>query len=247
MSNRASYPPLLALENLTRIYGGVVAVQDVSLQVAAGERVGIIGPNGAGKTTLFRMIAGDIRPSSGSVRIGGQNVTEMSVQRRVKLGIGRTFQITNLFGTLTVRENLILAARQGPSLTWRNSTVDGVIKTFFLEGRLDAVLDSLSYGEQRRIELAVALCTGAKILLLDEPAAGLGPADREVMRVAIEALPRDLTILLIEHDIDLTLGIVDRVACLNYGQLVADDTCQDITNNPEVQRIYLGVRDRESS
>lgn len=230
----------LALHDVGKSYGGVRAVHDVTLTVQRGERVGVIGPNGAGKTTLFKLISGDVRPSSGRVMFEGRDITSTPVHKRARLGLGRTFQITNLMSSLTLRENMVLAAGArtlGPDL----GRVEEVAARFRLTPLLHRRIADLAYGQQRRVELALALCGGATTLLLDEPAAGLGPDDRIVMQETIQALPPDLTILLIEHDIDLTLGLVQRVVCLHDGELVADESSAQIRHNEVVRRIYLGA------
>lgn len=237
-------PPALLLRNVGKAYGGVDAVNDVTLKVSGGERMGIIGPNGAGKTTLFKLISGDVRPSTGRIVFAGRDITKMSVHRRAKLGLGRTFQITNLMPSLTLRENLLLAAQRGGA-----TAADEIAAQFMLDPLLSRRVEELAYGQQRRVELALALCGGATTLLLDEPAAGLGPDDRAIMQSTIEALPDHLTVLLIEHDIDLTLGLVDRVVCLHHGELVADEHSSRIRDHALVRRIYLGgeARDEASS
>jgi branched-chain amino acid transport system ATP-binding protein len=230
---------VLELRGLSKRYGGVKAVENVELVVTRGARVGIIGPNGAGKTTLFKLIAGDVRPTAGMVLFEGVDITRQAVHKRARAGLGRTFQVTNLMNTLTVGENLRLASTAcRADRTIR--TVEEVVDAFGLHDMLDRRVGELAYGQQRRLELALALCGGATTLLLDEPAAGLGPDDRRGMHATIDALPRDLTILLIEHDIDLTLGLVDRVICLHYGELVADDRASAIRDHEIVRRIYLG-------
>lgn len=237
-SKRGTTKPAIDVVAATRRYGGVVAVNEVSFSVARGERVGIIGPNGAGKTSLFKLVAGDVKPSSGQVWLDGHDVTGLSVHRRARRGLGRTFQVTNLMSSLTVEENLRLSA--SATRRRRLNSVYDVIEMFGLERDLDRSAGSLAYGEQRRLELALALCGGADTLLLDEPAAGLGPEDRAVMREAIEGLPAALTIMLIEHDIELALSLVTRVLCMHDGSLVADGPSGTIREHEFVRRIYLG-------
>jgi branched-chain amino acid transport system ATP-binding protein len=224
---------VLELWEVGREYGGLRALDDVSFDVGAGERVGVIGPNGAGKTTLFRVIAGGERASAGSLRLDGRDISRLPARRRARLGIGRTFQITELFGSLTVAENLRLAA----------ADVDEVVERFGLGPLLSTVVSELGYGQQRLVELAVTFATGARVLLLDEPAAGLGAAERVVISDAIRDLPDDVTVLLIEHDMDLVLGLVDRVLCLAGGRLVADAPAGEIRGNAAVREVYLGGDD----
>ncbi|MHA6617028.1 ABC transporter ATP-binding protein [Pseudonocardia sp. DLS-67] len=226
---------VLALHNVGREYGGLRALDDVSFSVDTGERVGVIGPNGAGKSTLFRVIAGSERASFGRISMDGVDVGRVPERRRAMMGIGRTFQITELFDTLTVRENLLLAARR----------VDfaAVVERFGLGSWVDTTVGDLGYGQQRLVELAVTFATGARLLLLDEPAAGLGAAERVAISEAIAGLPADVTVLLIEHDIDLVLGLVGRVLCLASGRLVADCPAEEVRTHPAVREVYLGDRE----
>ncbi len=210
----------------------------MSFSVGPGERVGVIGPNGAGKSTLFRAIAGTERGGHGRVVLDGKNLAGVSARRRARLGIARTFQITELFGTLTVEENLRLAARS-------HDEVEAALQRFELRPLRARRVDELAYGQQRLVELAVAFATGAQLLLLDEPAAGLGAAERVMISEAIRQLPSDVTVLLIEHDMDLVLGLVDRVLCLSNGQLIADASTALIRENPAVREVYLGNHESE--
>jgi branched-chain amino acid transport system ATP-binding protein len=226
---------VLALDRVGREYGGLRALDDVTFSVATGERVGVIGPNGAGKSTLFRVISGSERASSGRIALDGADLARVPARRRALMGVGRTFQITELFTTLTVRENLLLAAR-------RVDFAD-VVDRFGLGDWVDTTVGELGYGQQRLVELAVTFATGARLLLLDEPAAGLGAAERVVISEAIARLPADVTVLLIEHDIDLVLGLVQRVLCLASGRLVADCPAAEVRSHPAVREVYLGDQD----
>ena len=230
----------ISLRSVSKRYGGITAIDEVTLSISRGERVGLIGPNGAGKTTLVKLISGEVRPSSGSIELLGADVTRAKLHGRARHGLARTFQITELFPELTVRENLTLGA--GPSAKnpdWRSAA-----KTFGLEYFSEQPVNTLGYGQQRQVELAMSLMQDPKILLLDEPAAGLDSDDRSRVREIIERLPGDLTLLLIEHDVDLVLSVSSRVVCLAQGALVADETPAEIANNPEVKRIYLGAGKR---
>ena len=217
----------------------------------AGERRAIIGPNGAGKTTLFNAIAGNTRVSGGTITFGGRRITRLRVDRRAALGIGRTFQITNLFGGLTVAENMRLAVwgvsprkfacLSGPlPIGEERETVERVLADSGLSARRETLTRTLSYGEQRQMELALALAGKPKLLLLDEPAAGLSPAERVTMAAVIRGLPRELTLVLIEHDMDLALRLVDNVTCLYSGQVLVEATPEAIRSDPRVQEVYLG-------
>jgi branched-chain amino acid transport system ATP-binding protein len=245
--------PLLALENVAVAFGALRAVDGVSLAVAPGERRAIIGPNGAGKTTLFNAVAGDLAVTSGTVRLAGRDVTRLRTHRRAALGVGRTFQITTLFPGLSVEDNVRLAVRgrsrrkfsffgAGHGDRKENGRVEAVLERSRLGRSRARLTRTLSYGEQRELELALALAGDPRLLLLDEPAAGLSPAERATMAELIRALPRDLTLVLIEHDMELALGLVDHVTCLHYGQVLAEGPPDAIRANQTVQEVYLGRR-----
>jgi branched-chain amino acid transport system ATP-binding protein len=244
---------MLALEGVVVAFGALHAVDGVSLSVAAGERRAIIGPNGAGKTTLFNAIAGEQRVSAGTIRFEGRDVTRLKTHQRAALGMGRTFQITTLFMGLTVEDNVRLAVR---GLSRRKFSVIAAERSDAREEeRVEAVLArsglaaarerptrTLSYGQQRELELALALAAEPRLLLLDEPAAGLSPAERATMAELVRALPRTLTVVLIEHDMHLALGLADYVTCLHYGKVLAEGPPDAIRANRTVQEIYLGRR-----
>jgi branched-chain amino acid transport system ATP-binding protein len=242
----------LELQSVTRDFGALRAVDHVTMTVAPGERRAVIGPNGAGKTTLFNLITGELPLTNGKVVLLGRDISRMPAHKRVALGLGRTFQITNVFPGLTVEENVFLAAqgleriklnfiRAMPSGgEIRGRAAKALDDAGLLEKR-DAVTKELSHGEQRQLEIALALALQPKLLMLDEPAAGLSTAERATMADLVRSLPRDLTILLIEHDMDLALGLADHVTCLHYGRVIADDVPDGIAANREVQDCYLGV------
>ena len=243
--------PLLQLERVSVAFGALRAVDGVTLEVRAGERRAIIGPNGAGKTTLFNAIAGELRASGGAVRFDGRDITRLRTHRRAALGIGRTFQITTLFGGLPVEENLRLALRglgsrkfslfgSAASDAGEAEALEQALAGCELTARRGTLTRTLSYGEQRQLELALALVGRPRMLLLDEPAAGLSPAERVHMAGVIRGLPRTLTVVLIEHDMDLALGLVDNVTCLHNGQVLVEGTPDAIRANESVQEIYLG-------
>jgi branched-chain amino acid transport system ATP-binding protein len=241
----------LVLENVTVAFGALKAVDDVSLSVKRGERRAIIGPNGAGKTTLFNAITGVFPPTSGRITFEGKDVTRMPAQKRARLGMSRTFQITNLFPTMTVEENMQLALRgtDASKFSMLGSTrltpeeqdrVASALRMSRLEERGSVAVNELSYGEQRQLEMAMALVSRPRLLLLDEPAAGLSPAERVMVADIIRSLPHDLTMVLIEHDMELVLNLVDWVTCLNNGQLLAEGSPEEIRTNQHVQDVYLG-------
>ncbi|KZE91642.1 ABC transporter ATP-binding protein [Microbacterium sp. TNHR37B] len=248
--------PALAVTELGKRYGGVQAVDGISLSLAPGERMGVIGPNGAGKTTLFKMIAGDVSPTVGTIDLFGRDVTKLDTARRARLGVGRTFQVSNLFRDMTVLDNVRVAARGGSSqarIFWRTQGLRDEVTTRAIEmldsvdltSRRDDTVADLSHGEQRQLEIAMALVTEPSILLLDEPAAGLSAAERTTLRDLIESLPRTLPVLLIEHDMSLALGLTDRVMCMENGRHVVTGTPDEVRDHPTVKEIYLGRRDKK--
>ena len=238
-------------DNVAKLFGGLAAVNGVSLAVAAGERRVLIGPNGAGKTTLFHCITGTLRPTSGRVALFGRDVTHDPEHRRTALGMGRTFQITNVFPELTLLENLALAIVGTDRRKWvmhrpveafgdvRRQALAG-LEAVGLAGRADWLVKLVSYGERRQLELALALNTHPKVLFLDEPCAGLSPSERQRNSKMIAALPRDITLVMIEHDMDVALGLADRVTVLHQGQVILEGTPEEVRANPEVREVYFG-------
>lgn len=243
--------PPLRVDRIVQRFGGLAAVAGVSFTMRVGERLAIIGPNGAGKTTLFRLIAGEMRPSAGHVHLFGRDVTGLPAHTRARLGLARTFQVSNLFGGLTVEENLRLAAQASSPSRWRfwepirnddevGKRVRAVLEQSGLGRHRGSQVAELSHGEQRQLEIAMALVTHPRLLLLDEPAAGLAAAERAHLRRLLEQLPRTIPLLLIEHDMNLVMGIADRVVCLHNGRSVAVGTPAGVRANSDVQTIYLG-------
>jgi branched-chain amino acid transport system ATP-binding protein len=242
---------ILSFDDVIVAFGALRAVDGATFAVRAGERRAIIGPNGAGKTTLFNATTGVIRPTRGRIVFGGRDITRLPPHRRAALGISRTFQITNLFPTLTVGDNIALALR---ALNARKFSLFGAprpdageaarigeaLDAVGLAGRAGATVKDLSYGEQRQLELALALAARPVLLMLDEPAAGLSPAERVMVGGIIRALPRDLTLVLIEHDMDLALGLVDHVTCMHEGRVLAEGAPDAIRRDARVQEVYLG-------
>ena len=249
--------PVLIIDEVGKRYGGVQAVDDISLAIYPGERVGVIGPNGAGKTTLFKMIAGDVPLTTGSIELFGKDVSKASTARRARMGVGRTFQISNLFRDMSLLDNVRVAARGGTSRArvfwWPQRSTDAITRRSLevldqvglLERRNEVVAD-LSHGEQRQLEVAMALVGEPRILLLDEPAAGLSAVERQTLKDIINSLPRTLPILLIEHDMSLALGLTDRVMCMENGRHVVTGTPDEVRDNETVKEIYLGRRGKQS-
>ena len=241
----------LRIDGLAKVFGGLAAVDGVSLSVAAGERRVLIGPNGAGKTTLFHCITGTLKPTRGSVRLFGRDVTRDPEHRRTALGMGRTFQITNVFPDLTLLENMTLAIVGTDRRKWvmhravaafadvRRQALEG-LEMVGLAGRAAQLVKLLSYGERRQLELALALNTRPKVLFLDEPCAGLSPSERQRISKMIAGLPRDITLVMIEHDMDVALGLADRVTVLHQGQVILEGTPDEVRANAEVRDVYFG-------
>jgi branched-chain amino acid transport system ATP-binding protein len=230
----------------------------VSVTVGEGERLAVIGPNGAGKTTLFRLVAGEMPVTSGSVLLFGRDVTKLPAHKRARLGLSRTFQVSNLFADLTVEDNMRLAAQADSSSRVRfwspvrsEDAVGGRVhetleKVGLVDRRHDHVAD-LSHGEKRQLEIGMALVTEPRLLLLDEPAAGLSGGERSRLRSLIQELPRDLPLLLIEHDMSLALELADRVLCLDNGHPIALCSPEEIRNDAHVQAVYLGKAGRDAA
>jgi len=241
----------LQIDGLAKVFGGLAAVDGVSLSVAAGERRVLIGPNGAGKTTLFHCITGTLKPTSGQVALFGRDVTRLAEYRRTALGMGRTFQITNVFPDLTLGENLALAIVGTDRRKWvvhrpvqayadvRRQALES-LERVGLEGRADQPAKLVSYGERRQLELALALNTKPKVLFLDEPCAGLSPAERQRISQMIAGLPRDITVLMIEHDMDVALGLADRVTVLHQGRVILEGSPDEVRANAQVRDVYFG-------
>jgi len=244
-------PPLLAIERLSRDFGALAALSGVSLRVHAAERRALIGPNGAGKTTLFNVITGQISPSAGRVVFDGVAITGLPPHAVARRGLSRSFQRTNLFPRLSVRENLRLAAAADGrgsydlfgSVGRLRAPIEKareVAAAVGLADRLDAPAGALSYGEQRQLEVGVALATTPRLLLLDEPTAGMSPEETERMTRMLEALPRSVTLLIIEHDMDVVSSLADGVTVLHYGEVLTEGTFDEVKADPRVYEVYLG-------
>jgi branched-chain amino acid transport system ATP-binding protein len=244
----------LTLDGVTKRFGGLTAVNGVSLVLPVGGRLALIGPNGAGKTTLFRVIAGELKPTSGTMTLFDEDITNASERSRARRGVSRTFQVSNLFPRLSVRDNVRLAAQVATPTSHRfwqrlrkndefgERTVE-VLAQVGLDHRADEQVSALSHGEKRQLEIAMALVVRPRLILLDEPAAGLSATERVVLRGLLERLPSNITFLLIEHDMSLALELVDRVLCLDNGVPLAYGTPDEIRANPAVQAVYLGRRE----
>ncbi len=243
--------PLLSVEKLHKAFGALKVTDDISLDARAGELHAIIGPNGAGKTTLVAQLSGQLHPDGGRILYDGQDITALDMAGRVQLGLARSFQITSVLPGFTVLENVALAvqARSGSSFRFFRSAAAEAglnepaldfLRQVGLEARTEVLARNLSHGEQRQLEIAVALATEPRLLLLDEPFAGTGRQDGAVLLSLLESLKRRLTIVLIEHDMHAVFRLADRVSVLVYGRIIATGTPADVRANPEVRAAYLG-------
>ncbi|PJE38591.1 ABC transporter ATP-binding protein [Pseudooceanicola lipolyticus] len=241
----------LGVSNLCKSYGALKVTDDVSLSVESGELHAIIGPNGAGKTTLISQLSGQLNCDSGSVFIGDRDISRLTMPQRVKLGLARSFQITSILPGFTALENVALAvqAREGSSFRFFGNVADEAplntaamtaLREAGLDHRAQVLARSLSHGEHRRLELAIALATQPKVLLLDEPLAGVGGEDAESFVENLQKLKGRFTMVLIEHDMEAVFALADRVSVLVYGRIIATGTPEAIRNDPEVRAAYLG-------
>ncbi len=246
---------LLEIDGLSKRFGGVVASDDITLEVSKGELHAIIGPNGAGKTTLIGQLAGEIAPDAGHIRFEGRDVTALPTYRRSQLGLARSFQITSLFLDFTTLDNVALAvqAHAGHSFRfWRDARGEAELREparaalarVGLAGRSDVAVANLSHGEHRQLEIAMALATSPRMLLLDEPMAGMGPDESARMVKTLRELKRELTILLIEHDMEAVFALADRITVLVYGRIIASGDPEAIRANTEVRQAYLGEQEQ---
>jgi branched-chain amino acid transport system ATP-binding protein len=246
-----SEPVVLQAEGLEKAFGGVKAVDGVSFKVQAGRLLALIGPNGAGKTTCFNMLNGQLKPDAGRVRLGGRDITGLAPRDVWALGVGRTFQITATFASMTVRENVQMALLSHHAQAWR---LHGRARDAHL-GEADRLLDQvgmlaqaeracgvLAYGDLKRVELAVALANAPKLLLMDEPTAGMAPRERIGLMELTARIAREqgIAVLFTEHDLDVVFAHADRIIVLDRGRLIADGKAEDVRANPAVQAVYLG-------
>jgi branched-chain amino acid transport system ATP-binding protein len=247
-----SHSLALRLTNVSKAFEGLRAVDGVSLAVAPGERRAIIGPNGAGKTTLFSLISGEIKPTEGQIHLFGHDLTRLPPHRRAALGLARTYQITNLFPRLTVLENALLAVqaltpvklhlhRALSHYTDHFARARYVLQSVGLQEKESEIVRNLSHGEHRQLEIALALAGAPKLLLLDEPTAGLSPAESHMMVALLKKLDPAITLLVIEHDMDVAFELTNRITVLHYGKVIADGVAHEVKSNALVQEIYLGA------
>jgi branched-chain amino acid transport system ATP-binding protein len=252
---RAVADPLLAIEGLSKHFGGVVASDTITLEVPEGELHAVIGPNGAGKTTLIGQLAGELSPDAGRIRFAGEDITALPTWRRSQLGLARSFQITSLFPDFTALDNVALAvqAHSGHSFRfWREARFEpalreparAALERVGLGGRGGLLVSRLSHGEHRQLEIAMALATRPRMMLLDEPMAGMGPDESARMVAMLRELKREVTILLIEHDMEAVFALADRITVLVYGRIIASGSPEAIRADPEVRQAYLGEQEQ---
>ena len=242
---------VLQVSQLKKSFGAVQATNNLSLEIKRGEIHALIGPNGAGKTTLIKQLSGELNPDSGSIIFNNKNITAFPMQKRALLGMGRSFQVTSVFRQLTVKENIALAvqAHLGHSFHfWKPAAKEKkleqasmqALQRCGLQARAEAIATSLSHGELRQLDVGMALAGKPGLLLLDEPMAGMGPGGSLKMTELIQELKGHTSVLLIEHDMQAVFSLADRITVLVYGEAIATGTVEEIQNNPEVQRAYLG-------
>ena len=240
----------LVLDGVSRAFGALRAVDDVSFAVAAGEKYAVLGSNGAGKTTLFNAITGDFPPTSGRIRFFGEDITELPPHERIRKGLRRTYQSSLLFRDLTVRDNLFLAVRgvasgrfsmrrPGPGSAAQRATDELLDRARLAHLAATRVAD-LAHGQQRQLEIGMALAGAPRLILFDEPAAGLSPAERRELVVLLRSLPAHMSYVLIEHDLDIALRVVERVTVMHNGRVLRTGTPAEIEGDPDVQAIYMG-------
>ena len=239
----------LQIHNLKRSFGGLPAINGVSLEVAPGERRLIIGPNGAGKTTLFNLITGDLASDAGSIALFEKELTRFATHRRVHLGLGRTYQIITLFPRDTLEHNIALSLLGLRKLRWNAfgtipaglfAEARSVLQRVGLGALAKRPLSEVAYGDKRRVEIAMALAQNPRVLLLDEPLAGLSREERVTVKALIAAIPRDVTVVMIEHDMDTALDMAERITVLHYGSVIVEGSRAQVVADPRTREVYLG-------
>jgi branched-chain amino acid transport system ATP-binding protein len=239
----------LRIQNLKKTFGGLPAINGVSLEVAPGERRLIIGPNGAGKTTLFNLITGDLPTDEGSIRLFDREVRRFATHRRVHLGLARTYQIITLFGQDTLEHNIALSLLGLQKLRWSvfgtvpqkiYDDARAILRRVGLEAMAKRPVSEGPDGDKRRVEIAMALAQNPKVLLLDEPLAGLSREERVTVKALINTIPRDVTVVMIEHDMDTALDMAERITVLHYGSVIVEGTRAEVVADPRTREVYLG-------
>jgi branched-chain amino acid transport system ATP-binding protein len=244
--------PALTLSHVRKAFGGLPATDDVSLEIAAGERRLLLGPNGAGKTTLFNLISGDLRPDAGTVSLFGEDATRLRPDQRAHRGLARTYQVLTLFPRSTLAQNVVLALLGLSRSRWQafrplaergdlEERARATLERVGLAGAAGRLVSEVSYGEKRRLEIAMALAQEPRLLLLDEPLAGLSSEERRSVQDLLAAIPRDITVVMIEHDIDAALALAERITVLHYGKVIVEGTRSEVVAHPRTREVYLGV------
>lgn len=247
---------LLRVESLSKDFGGIHAINNVSFYIEQGEHVAIIGPNGAGKTTLFNLLSGQLSPTSGKVYLFGQDVSHMPAYKRTHLGMARSFQVAALFNNLTVLENIILALQGTEPSRFQVFRADSSYKPLYakaqeilesmdLWSKKDIPVHSIAYGEQRKLEIALSLASDPKLVLLDEPSCGLTTTESADITSRIRKLGEKITVILVAHDMDLVFGVAQRIIVLHYGEIIIQGTCEEIRTNDKVKEIYMGIEEED--
>ncbi|MGJ9383144.1 ABC transporter ATP-binding protein [Salipaludibacillus sp. CF4.18] len=247
---------ILTISGVGKSFGGLHILRDISLEVNKGERIGIIGPNGAGKTTFFNLLTGDLEPTRGKIYHYGTNITKQPNYKRVRNGMARTFQKNNLLNELSVLDNLLLVLqrKEGFGLVWFKSRgteeypklyqqAYELLEKWGLAHQQDAIVKNLSYGEQRQIEILLGVATEPSILLLDEPTAGMSQSETDYIVDLLYKLPKDLTLMIIEHDLDVVFGLADRMVVLFDGGVLVEGTPEEVRADEKVNKIYIGSGD----
>jgi branched-chain amino acid transport system ATP-binding protein len=248
--------PLLRLDDVSKSFGALNVTRNVGFTLDEGARQALIGPNGAGKTTLINLISGVLRPTAGRIYVGGIDVTRASAEERVRLGLVRTFQINSLFPKLTVAENVALGVSAHAGRDWRPwgemrreagtlQTTEAILVATGLAAHAGIEVAKLAYGQQRLVEIALALALKPKVLLLDEPAAGLSGAEREALLALLFTLPQSLAVLIVEHDMSLVFRLAQKITVLVEGGILVEGNVDEVRNNPQVRDVYLGHRSHE--
>lgn len=250
MSGKQTAAPALEVSGLTKSYGAVVAVDDVTTSIAPGERRAVIGPNGAGKSTLFALVAGTLRPTHGRVRLAGRDITGLRDHQRARKGLVKTFQHSSVFTAMTLLDNVLLATQRSsggaakPFGRGSQPAIDrarDALEQVGLADRADTLAGMLSHGERRQLEIALALGASPRVLLLDEPTAGMSATETERFVGLLGSLPRDITVLIIEHDLEVVFSVADRVTVMHLGAVLEEGTPEQIRASELVQQTYLGV------
>ena len=241
----------LRITGLKKAFGGLPATNDVSLRVSPGERRLIIGPNGAGKTTLFNLVTGDLKPDQGAIELFGENVTRLRPDQRAQRGMARTYQIITLFGKETLEHNIVLSLLGLSRSRWGGFRPLSAYPELFEQARgalgqvglahlAERPVAQVSYGEKRRVEIAMALAQKPRLLLLDEPLAGLSREERTAVKELIAAIPREVTVIMIEHDMDTALDLAERITLLHYGEVLVEGSRAEVVADPKTREVYLG-------